>query len=188
MKSNNCLTKEKKDGRLNTLASSISRRPAAPPKKKERLQCNKNKLNLLPFVMVMMFIEMIYMNKNRTAKILNLLNMKKKKNILSMLSVIVIAICVAVNLSFEEKDGDINFHLFNTEALAGNESGPSQSGYLSNPQDCTVTERGRCTIDLHWLIGCTVGFEYTLEFAGRLDDCQYTGGPTYCTPYACRKN
>lgn len=105
-----------------------------------------------------------------------------------MLAVIVIALCATINFPFEKKDRNMNFHLFNTEALAQEENGQSQKGYLSNAEDCTVSERAVCTIDLQWIFGCTIDFEYTLNFPGRRDECQYTGGPTYCTPYACKKN
>ena len=111
-----------------------------------------------------------------------------KKKIISILAVIVIALCATINLSFEKKDRNINLHLFNTEALAQQESGQGQKGYISNPKDCIVRERAICTIDLQWIFGCTIDFEYTLYFPGRLYDCQYNVGPTYCTPYACRKN
>ncbi len=83
--------------------------------------------------------------------------------------------------------------LRNVEASAEGEPGstPYWKGYLNNVQDCTVEEIRHCKIVL-WFPGygyCDLGWDYTVELAGKENPCVYTGNEdTQCDYYQCRKN
>ncbi|WP_046404702.1 hypothetical protein [Odoribacter sp. N15.MGS-14] len=78
----------------------------------------------------------------------------------------------------------------------GGEGGgnPSQGiyskGYLDDYQSCKVSEKVPCSISVpsRYFEWCKVNFYYTIKHEGTQNLCKYTGGPTACNYFLCKKN
>lgn len=113
-----------------------------------------------------------------------------KKNILKIFTLgIVMTLVLVSNSEFKGESTNFNTLTLFSMANAQNEVNYS-SGYIDDPQPCTVTTYHTCTISVcygAWC--CTVGFNYTLESEGTRNYCKFTGNPASgCTWHECRAN
>lgn len=86
----------------------------------------------------------------------------------------------------------------NDDTMDGGETGNSnRTGYLDNPQSCTVKRTYKCTVGFtvpNWIpyIGgtqCNMSYIDEVDFPGTRNDCIPTGNPAHvCDYYRCTAN
>ncbi|WP_257669239.1 hypothetical protein [Parapedobacter tibetensis] len=121
--------------------------------------------------------------------------MKRKLNKISMVVVATVMFCAIMFLSMEKNEQDEwEFAAVSASAQGGDgESGGTLKQYYDNdPLPCVGTETRHCDIAIvipGTAIYCSVGFDYTVEFDGTQNYCDYTGNPqTYCNYHTCQRN
>ena len=120
------------------------------------------------------------------------MNSKIKKGLrLAAAAIFVFALAFNIKLTLDDP-----FVMLSDEAIASTASNSDSSGvdysigYIDDPKPCTITETRHCSVKLCFPGGwcCSVGFDYTINVKGTINSCKYTGGPSGCNPYACKKN
>lgn len=99
---------------------------------------------------------------------------------------------VGVDLSVNKQNSTINLLMRHIEASADDSEGGVNynKGYMNDPQSCSVSETVSCSISvpIKWLEWCKINFAYTVQHPGTQNFCKYTGGPSGCSFFTCRRN
>jgi len=127
-----------------------------------------------------------------------------KKTIIGCMVILAIATIAALNIQLNTMGNKLsNISLANVEALAKSDTPYNTNGsdytkgYINDPKECKVSEVVTCTIGftippwIPYIGGLKCEYEYTttVELAGTMNHCTYTGNKdSSCTYYSCKKN